>query len=603
MTKMSKIKIRISLILAFFLVFIPPVFPLQKQDFKIVSWNLLEFSGSNESDRIKEYRLILDEIDPDILLVQEMESLNAVKLFLNEVLNHTKKIFKYGRFFDGPDSDNAAYFKKRYFKLISTQQIPTSFRDITEYQFKVKNGPGKSVNFRIYSTNFKEGKKVGDEQMRTNSAQTLRTYLDGLPSNLPFMVCGSLNFYSSEEDGFNILTADSGSTAGRLKDPLNASGKWHDNKNFSKLHTQSTRKKKIGKGASGGLDDRFDMILISSWFENNEQLSYLPNSYITFGNDGNHFNKAVNKPKNKLITKTLADSLHKTSDRLPIELKLGPYSELDRGIIAFASERTGNGDIYVMDSKGNNPKRVTIHENPDHWPSWSPDGTRITFASILDGNVDIFVINADGSNRIRLTTHTSGDFDPAWSYDGKHIAWGSQRDGNSEIYIMNEDGSDKTRLTNNPAIDGYPNWSPDGSKIAFVTDRDGNWEIYVMESDGTNQTRITNNSSNEWLTVWSPQGDRFVFVSDRDGNNEIYIMNADGSGQTRMTNNTCSDMEPSWSPSGKYITFNSNRSGNHEIYIMEILPGPKPGKITRLTDNSVEDDHPVWIEDPGKFNF
>ena len=170
---MSKIKIGISLILAFFLGFIPTVFPLQKQAYKITSWNLLDFSDSNESDRIKEYRLVLDEIDPDILLVQEMESLNAVRLFLNEVLNHTKKIYKYGRFFDGPDSDNAAYFKKRYFKLIATQQIPTSFRDITEYQFKIKKGPGKGVNFRIYSTNFKEGKKIGDVQMRTNSAQTL----------------------------------------------------------------------------------------------------------------------------------------------------------------------------------------------------------------------------------------------------------------------------------------------------------------------------------------------------------------------------------------------------------------------------------------------
>lgn len=159
---MSKIKIRISLILAFFLGFIPPVFPLQKQAFKVTSWNLLDFSGSNGSDRIKEYRRILDEIDPDILIVQEMESFNAVKLFLNEVLNHTKKIYKNGRFFDGPDSDNAAYYKKRYFKLVSTQQIPTSFRDITEYQLKVKKGPGKGVNFRIYSTNFKEGKKVGE---------------------------------------------------------------------------------------------------------------------------------------------------------------------------------------------------------------------------------------------------------------------------------------------------------------------------------------------------------------------------------------------------------------------------------------------------------
>ncbi len=71
-------------------------------------------------------------------------------------------------------------------------------------------------------------------------------------------------------------------------------------------------------------------------------------------------------------------------------------------------------------------------------------------------------------------------------------------------------------------------------------------------------------------------------------------MNADGSNQTRMTNNGAAEMEPSWIPDGTGIIFNSNRSGNHEIYIMEISESLEPGTITRLTENDVDDDHPVW---------
>ena len=570
------------------------------QALKIVSWNLQNFSGNTGIERIDAFRIVLDAIDPDILIAQEMESFDAVSLFLNEVLNQSKNVYKKVRFFDGPDTDNAAFYKKKNLKLISTKQIPTSLRDITEYRFKIKKGPGKGEKIRIYSAHFKEGQSVSDQQQRAKETQILRAYLDGFASYSPFIVCGSLNFYGSSEDGFKILTNDSGDTDGRVIDPIDKLGKWHDRKQFSRLHTQSTRKKTYGGGSTGGLDDRFDMILISTGLENNEKLAYVPGSYLTFGNDGKHFNKAVNKPQNKIVTKVMADALYEASDHLPVFIKLLPLqNDIKNGIVAFASESTGNGDIYVMDADGRNIRRVTTHDQVDYWPSWSPDGTRLAFGSILNGNVDIYAINVDGSNRTRLTTHPSVDFEPAWSPDGKHIAWSSQRDGNAEIYGMNADGTDQVRLTNHPAVDVCPSWSPDGARIAFTTNRDGNWEVYVVDADGANQTRITNSESNEIMTVWSPCSDKFLFVSDREGNEELYIMDVDGSGVTRMTYNEATDMEPSWSPNETHIIFASNRSGNHEIYIMEISKDLKPGNISRLTENSFGDEHPVWIEKSG----
>lgn len=116
-----------------------------------------------------------------------------------------------------------------------------------------------------------------------------------------------------------------------------------------------------------------------------------------------------------------------------------------------------------------------------------------------------------------------------------------------------------------------------------------------MDADGTGQTRITDNEANEWRTVWSPDGNQFVFTSDRNGNDEIYIMDVDGSNPTRITDDPGIDINASWIPNGSGIIFNSNRSGNHEIYIMEISSNHAPGVITRLTENSVDDGHPVWM--------
>jgi len=92
----------------------------------------------------------------------------------------------------------------------------------------------------------------------------------------------------------------------------------------------------------------------------------------------------------------------------------------------------------------------------------SPSSTvaRIAFASNRDGNSEIYVMNVDGSDLTRLTNNPTNDGYPAWSPDGERIAFISDRDGNREIYLMNADGSGQTNLTNNPAHDRSPAWQP-----------------------------------------------------------------------------------------------------------------------------------------------
>ena len=105
---------------------------------------------------------------------------------------------------------------------------------------------------------------------------------------------------SSTEKTFKILTGNQTNNNGRLMDPVQRKGKWHDKSRHRPFHTESTRKSKFGGGKGGGLDDRFDMVLISYGLEDSEKLIYSEGSYFVFGNDGRHLNKAVNKPKNKI---------------------------------------------------------------------------------------------------------------------------------------------------------------------------------------------------------------------------------------------------------------------------------------------------------------
>ncbi len=117
--------------------------------------------------------------------------------------------------------------------------------------------------------------------------------------------------------------------------------------------------------------------------------------------------------------------------------------------IAFVSDRDGHSrEIYVMDTDGNNPQRLT--DSPEHkwFPSWSPDGEHIVFASERDGNLEIYLMDADGENPRRLTNHPDRDFSPSWSPDGKRIAFASNRVRSFDIFVMDTNGQNLQNLTN-----------------------------------------------------------------------------------------------------------------------------------------------------------
>ena len=231
--------------------------------------------------------------------------------------------------------------------------------------------------------------------------------------------------------------------------------------------------------------------------------------------------------------------------------------------IAFASDRDGREEIYVMGSDGSNQRNLTT--DGGSLPSWSPDGQRIAFKSYRDGDWNIYVMRSDGDSQYSLLRFPDGYYSlsPSWSPDGQHIAFSAD-----EIYVMEADGSNYRRLT----TDGgkSPSWSPDGRHIAFHSWGGNDHEIYVMEADGSNQHRLTYKGGPDRSPSWSPDGRHIAFTSDRDGREEIYVMEADGSNQHRLTYNSARDWFPSWSPDGHHIAFVSDRDGNEEIYVMEL---------------------------------
>ena len=143
----------------------------------------------------------------------------------------------------------------------------------------------------------------------------------------------------------------------------------------------------------------------------------------------------------------------------------------------------------------------------DEHPSWSPDGQRLAFASDRDGDWEIFVLHLETGDLRQVTDNEGFDGYPDWSPDGGRIAFTSNQAGQRDIFVMNADGSAPVPLTNSPPWADEPRWSPDGAFIAYTGSPDGanhNTDIYVMNADGSDNRRLTTDRGGDFYPAWSP---------------------------------------------------------------------------------------------------
>jgi TolB protein len=81
-------------------------------------------------------------------------------------------------------------------------------------------------------------------------------------------------------------------------------------------------------------------------------------------------------------------------------------------------------------------------------PAWSPDGARLAFSSSMRGDPELFIADSSGANPRRLTANRGTDISPVFNpKTGAQIAFVSGRTGLPQIYMMDADGANVQRLT------------------------------------------------------------------------------------------------------------------------------------------------------------
>ena len=129
------------------------------------------------------------------------------------------------------------------------------------------------------------------------------------------------------------------------------------------------------------------------------------------------------------------------------------------------SDRSGESEVWVADSGGGNPIRLTSMGAIPGFGRWSPDGKTIAFHSNPEGNGDIFVVPADGGKPRKLTDHPATDAFPSFSRDGKWIYFSSTRTGEPSIWKLPASGGDAVRVS--PGFGMLAIESPDGAYLYY----------------------------------------------------------------------------------------------------------------------------------------
>ncbi|GEM_PF-5372407 len=291
---------------------------------RVVNYNIAELIGSS-IDLRKVFQSLAEDPTPetgvirapDVYVFQEVEpgTTGTIKSWLDAFapigVQYRLATFTAN---GGGGGENALFYRDD-----SLVEETAAHRDITNH-----NGPratdrwkfhcieDASVSFYIYGSHFKADTGPSNESQRSSEADAVRRDADTLPAGAHIIYTGDWNVYSPSEYAFRRFF-DSGN--GRAVDPRFLGS-------FAALaQTQSPHDGSNPDLTAGGMDDRFDFQLCSEELDDGVGFDVIVQSYRSFGNDGQHYNRAINFGNNAYFApdeQWKAEALALASDHLPV---------------------------------------------------------------------------------------------------------------------------------------------------------------------------------------------------------------------------------------------------------------------------------------------
>lgn len=351
------------------------------------------FETNNNTQRKDEcIRTIVDYVKPDIFTVCEF---GATQQLQNDFLRHNLNINGASYWqsdniinYAGSNIINHIFYDSRKMGLKRHVALRTNPRDTDIYELYLKTpglAAGDTIKLVCIVAHPKAG--MGYESDRRALMQKAMDYVNQYYPTDNVLIMGDFNMYGASESGYRLLTQTYSNPSICFMDPLalvGGVGEWNNNGVFAPFHTQSTRSYSDECFSSGGLDDRFDFILMADEIAfSYNHMRYVSNSYHAVGNDGNHFNMSVNQGYNSAVPAEVAEALFNGSDHLPVTMKIAvdvhlgvedheaqslyatvaPNPASDRAVMSFFNPSKGQVEFELYSLQGQLLQReVTVFD-------------------------------------------------------------------------------------------------------------------------------------------------------------------------------------------------------------------------------------------------
>jgi Tol biopolymer transport system component/C-terminal processing protease CtpA/Prc len=213
------------------------------------------------------------------------------------------------------------------------------------------------------------------------------------------------------------------------------------------------------------------------------------------------------------------------------------------------------GDIYRVPVTGGEARQLTFHQAHDFMPVWSNDGARIAFASDRYGNFNVYVMDALGGAAERLTWHSNDELPYAFTRDNNHVVFGATRQDDvdhrqfpagylPELYQVPASGGRVQQVFTIPAE--YVQVSGDGSKMVYHDKVGGENEwrkhhrssvarnIWLYDASDDSHTQLTTFEGEDRQPVFNSDETGLYFLSEESGSFNVWFMSLENPADRRQ---------------------------------------------------------------------
>ena len=249
---------------------------------------------------------------------------------------------------------------------------------------------------------------------------------------------------------------------------------------------------------------------------------------------------------------------------------------------------------------------------------WSPDGSRIAFASDRAGSPDIWVVQVADGTLVPLVSWPGIEDTPVWSADGESVLFGSDRDSRiADLWAVPASGGEPTRMTTTGNVFGARSnlvgadavvqyvaseagafgigrvrpggelaaiWdrstallgsvSPDGTEVlALVQQPDGAMANMILRTDGgPGRTILTPAEAATW---WAPDGKSVLFTLTEAGATDVGVLNLSDGTTRRLTRTPQAEDGSEFTPDGRTVVFRRSQTVQriHTANLAPLLAG------------------------------